>query len=121
MIVAPCSMKTLAEIASGLSSGLISRAADVVLKERRRLAARTRDAIHAHAFAQHGHRHGDGRDRRAARAGVLCAPASLDQMIDHTLGRVLDLFDLDSRTVHRWKENASQPNPQPNRLNGDAS
>ena len=37
------------------------------------------------------------------------------------VGRVLDLFDLDSRTVHRWKENASQPNPQPNRLNGDAS
>ncbi|OXH90628.1 aromatic acid decarboxylase, partial [Burkholderia multivorans] len=44
-------------------------------------------------------------------------PASLDQMIDHTLGRVLDLFDIDSRTVHRWKDNDSQPH----RLNGDAS
>ncbi|OXI84970.1 aromatic acid decarboxylase [Burkholderia sp. AU31652] len=122
MIVAPCSMKTLAEIASGLSSGLISRAADVVLKERRRLVLLARETPYTLTHLRNM--------ATVTEMGAIVAPpvpafyarpASLDQMIDHTLGRVLDLFDLDSRTVHRWKENASQPNPQPNRLNGDAS
>ena len=121
MIVAPCSMKTLAEI-SGLSSGLIARAADVVLKERRRLVLLARETPYTLTHLRNM--------ATVTEMGAIVAPpvpafyarpASLDQMIDHTLGRVLDLFDLDSRTVHRWKENASQPNPQPNRLNGDAS
>ena len=122
MIVAPCSMKTLAEIASGLSSGLISRAADVVLKERRRLVLLARETPYTLTHLRNM--------AAVTEMGAIVAPpvpafyarpASLDQMIDHTLGRVLDLFDLDSRTVHRWKETASQPNRQPNRLNGDAS
>ncbi|KVC20908.1 UbiX family flavin prenyltransferase [Burkholderia pseudomultivorans] len=118
MIVAPCSMKTLAEIATGMSSGLISRAADVVLKERRRLVLLARETPYTLTHLRNM--------TTVTEMGAIVAPpvpafyarpASLDQMIDHTLGRVLDLFDLDSRTVHRWKEHASQPNL----LNGDAS
>ncbi|KWI47641.1 aromatic acid decarboxylase [Burkholderia pseudomultivorans] len=118
MIVAPCSMKTLAEIATGMSSGLIPRAADVVLKERRRLVLLARETPYTLTHLRNM--------TTVTEMGAIVAPpvpafyarpASLDQMIDHTLGRVLDLFDLDSRTVHRWKEHTSQPNL----LNGDAS
>ncbi len=103
MVVAPCSMKTLAEIASGVSSTLISRAADVVLKERRRLVLLTRETpLHA----------GHLKNMLAVtEMGAIVAPPvpafyskpkTLDDMVDHTLGRVLDLFDLDAGVVRRW-------------------
>ena len=103
MVVAPCSMKTLADIASANSATLIARAADVVLKERRRLVLLTRETpLHA----------GHLRNMLAAtEMGAIVAPpvpafyakpATLDDMIGHTLGRVLDLFDLDAGGVRRW-------------------
>lgn len=110
MIVAPCSMKTLAEIASGVSSGLLARAADVTLKERRPLVLMAREtpltATHLKnmlAVTEMG--------------GIIAPPvpafysrpATLDQMVDHTLGRVLDLFGLDAGTVQRWGEPQSNP------------
>ncbi len=105
MIVAPCSMKSLAEIATGLSSGLIARAADVTLKERRRLVLLARETPYTLTHLRNM--------AAVTEMGAIVAPpvpafyaqpATLDDMIAHTLGRVLDLFDLDSRTVHRWKE-----------------
>jgi 4-hydroxy-3-polyprenylbenzoate decarboxylase len=103
MIVAPCSVKTLSEIATGVTSTLISRAADVTLKERRRLVLMLRETPlhlgHIRAMAA------------ATEAGaIICPPVpafyarpqSLDEMVDHTLGRVLDLFDIDAGLAHRW-------------------
>jgi 4-hydroxy-3-polyprenylbenzoate decarboxylase len=103
MIVAPCSIKTLSEIATGCTSSLISRAADVMLKERRRLVLMVRETpLHA----------GHIRSLAAVtEAGAIvyppvpafyAKPATLEEMVDHTLGRVLDLFDLDAPTVRRW-------------------
>lgn len=105
MIVAPCSMKTLAEIASGMSSSLISRAADVTLKERRPLVLLARETPYTLAHLRNM--------IAVTEMGAIVAPpvpafyarpASLDQMIDHTLGRVLDLFGLEAGTVKRWRE-----------------
>lgn len=103
MIVAPCSIKTMAEIASGATSNLVSRAADVCLKERRRLVLMLRETpLHL----------GHIRSMAAVtEAGAIvyppvpafyARPQSIDDMIDHTLGRVLDLFEIDLGTVRRW-------------------
>jgi 4-hydroxy-3-polyprenylbenzoate decarboxylase len=108
MIVAPCSIKTLSEVATGCTSSLLARAADVVLKERRRLVLMVRETpLHA----------GHIRNLAAVtEAGAIvyppvpafyAKPATLEEMVDHTLGRVLDLFDIDSRTVRRWGGHAS--------------
>lgn len=103
MIVAPCSMKTLAEIATGMSSGLIARAADVTLKERRPLVLLARETPYTLAHLRNM--------TAVTEMGAIVAPpvpafyarpASLDQMIDHTLGRVLDLFGFDAGVVRRW-------------------
>nr|WP_092615099.1 UbiX family flavin prenyltransferase [Roseospirillum parvum] len=103
MIVAPCSMRTLAEIAAGLAGNLITRAADVTLKERRRLVLMARETPlhlgHIRAMAT------------VTELGAIVAPpvpafysrpASLEEMVDHSVGRVLDLFGLDSGRVRRW-------------------
>lgn len=103
MIVAPCSMKTLAEIATGVSSSLISRAADVTLKERRPLVLLARETPYTLAHLRNM--------TAVTEMGAIVAPpvpafyarpASLDQMIDHTIGRVLDLFGLEAGVVRRW-------------------
>ncbi|OYV24453.1 MAG: aromatic acid decarboxylase [Rhodospirillales bacterium 20-58-10] len=103
MIVAPCSMRSLAEIATGVTSNLLTRAADVVLKERRRLVLMVRETpLHI------GHLRSMV---AAAEIGAIIAPpvpafyakpASLEAMIDQTLGRILDLFDLETGAVARW-------------------
>jgi len=103
MIVAPCSMRSLGEIANGITSNLLTRAADVVLKERRRLVLLAREtplhAIHLRNMT------------KLAEMGAVIAPPvpafynqprTLDDVIDHTVGRVLDLFDLDTGKVKRW-------------------
>jgi len=105
MIIAPCSMKTLAEIANGTSSSLLSRAADVTLKERRPLVLMARETPYTLTHLRNM--------IAVTEMGAIVAPpvpafyarpASLDQMIDHTLGRVLDLFGLEAGTVTRWGE-----------------
>ena len=103
MVVAPCSIKTLSEIATGVTGSLLSRAADVMLKERKRLVLMVRETpLHL----------GHLRSMCAVtEAGAIvyppvpafyARPESIDAMIDHTVGRVLDLFGLDSKTVRRW-------------------
>ena len=103
MVIAPCSMRSLSEIATGVTSSLVTRAADVVLKERRRLVLMVREApLHlGHLRAM----------TAAAEIGAIiyppvpafyARPESLEQMVDHTLGRVLDLFDISTGAVSRW-------------------
>jgi 4-hydroxy-3-polyprenylbenzoate decarboxylase len=104
MIIVPCSVRTMGEIATGVTSSLMSRAADVVLKERRRLVLAFRETPlhsgHLRTMAQLS-------DMGAIIAPVVPAfytrPQSLDDIIDHTVGRLLDLFDLDVGVVKRWK------------------
>jgi 4-hydroxy-3-polyprenylbenzoate decarboxylase len=103
MIIAPCSMRTLADIACGTTSTLISRAADVVLKERRRLVIMARESplnlVHIDNM------------RKITEMGGIIAPAtpafysqptSIDDLINHSVGRILDLFDIDLGIVTRW-------------------
>jgi flavin prenyltransferase len=103
MIVAPCSMRSLSEIASGVTSSLLTRAADVVLKERRRLVLMVRETpLHlGHLRAMCA----------ATEMGAVvyppvpafyARPQTIEDLIDHTLGRVLDLFDIEPGVVKRW-------------------
>ena len=110
MVIAPCSVKTMSEIATGNTANLMSRAADVVLKERRRLVLMLREApLHI------------GHIRNMAtvtEAGAIiyppvpafyALPKSIDEMVDHTLARVLDLFDIDTGKVRRWTGERERP------------
>ena len=103
MIIAPCSMRTLAAIATGVTDNLVARAADVVLKERRRLVLLARETpltlVHLRNMVT-----------VTEMGGVVFPPVpafyakldSLEAMIDQTVGRLLDLFDIDSPLVRRW-------------------
>jgi flavin prenyltransferase len=105
MVVAPCTIRSLSEIASGVTSSLLSRAADVVLKERRRLVLMLRETpLHA------GHIQSM---LRATEMGAIIAPPvpafytrpqTLDDIVNQTVGRVLDLFEIDSGLPQRWGE-----------------
>ena len=105
MIVAPCSVKSLSEIATGVTDNLLSRAADVMLKERRRLVLMVRETpLHA------GHLKNMLAVTEAG--AIICPPVPafytrptvLQDIVEHSVGRVLDLFDLDAGVVRRWGE-----------------
>jgi 4-hydroxy-3-polyprenylbenzoate decarboxylase len=109
MVVAPCSVRSLAEIATGVTSSLLTRAADVTLKERRRLVLMVRETpLHA----------GHLRNMLAlSEMGAIVAPPvpafyarpdSIADMVDHSLGRVLDLFGIEAGTVRRWGESRGE-------------
>jgi 4-hydroxy-3-polyprenylbenzoate decarboxylase len=103
MIVAPCSMKTLASIAHGLADNLIARAADVTLKERRRLVLMVRETPFNLAHLRN-------MTAVTEMGGVIFPPlpafynhpASIEQMVDQTVARVLDLFDLGAPLAQAW-------------------
>jgi flavin prenyltransferase len=115
MVVAPCSIRSMAEIATGVTTTLLSRAADVVLKERRRLVLMVRETpLHT----------GHLRNLTAlSEMGAVIAPPvpafyakpqTIAEMIDQSLGRVLDLFGLDSEVVKRWGEpSGAEDRPDP--------
>ncbi|SIS39547.1 UbiX family flavin prenyltransferase [Insolitispirillum peregrinum] len=105
MIVAPCSVRCLSEIATGVGANLLTRSADVCLKERRRLVLMVRETPlhlghirHMAAVTEMG--------------GIIAPPVpafytrpqSIDDIVNHAVGRVLDLFDLDSEMIARWGE-----------------
>ena len=107
MIVAPCSIKTLSEVATGCTSSLLSRAADVMLKERRRLVLMVRETpLHAGHIRSLAAVTDAGAIVYPPVPAFYARPETLEQMVDHTLGRVLDLFDIESRSVRRWSGTA---------------
>ena len=103
MVVAPCSIRSLSEIAYGTTSGLLTRAADVVLKERRRLVLLVRETPlhtgHLRAMLQASE---NGAILMPPVPALYARPKTLDDMINHTVGRCLDLFDIDTGLIHRW-------------------
>jgi 4-hydroxy-3-polyprenylbenzoate decarboxylase len=104
MVIAPCSIRTMSEIASGVTASLLSRAADVVLKEKRRLVLALRETpLHV------GHLRSM---TTLAEIGAVVAPIvpalynrpkTVDDIINHTCGRLLDLFGIDTGMVKRWE------------------
>lgn len=109
MIIAPCSMRSLAEIATGATSSLVTRAADVVLKERRRLVLLARETpLHLGHLKSMAAVTEMGAIVYPPVPAFYAKPVSIEQMVDQTVGRVLDLFDIDADTVHRW-EGLSSP------------
>ncbi|KAJ2978567.1 hypothetical protein NQ176_g3745 [Zarea fungicola] len=104
MLIAPCSVKTLAAINAGICDDLITRAADVCLKERRRLVLSVRETplsdIHLRNMSE------------ISRAGAIIAPpvvgfytrpTSVDDVLRQMVGRLLDLFDVDTKDFERWE------------------
>ena len=105
MLIAPCSVRTMSEIASGVTSSLLTRAADVILKERRRLVLMVRETPfhlgHIRTMAQ------------LTEMGAIIAPPlpafyaqpqTIDDLVDQSVGRVLDLFGVDTPLAKRWGE-----------------
>ncbi|MBB5158855.1 UbiX family flavin prenyltransferase [Saccharopolyspora phatthalungensis] len=111
MIVAPCSVKSMSEIASGTTGSLLARAADVVLKERRKLVLMVRETpLHRNHLRTMTELSELGAVIAPPVPAFYAKPKTLDELVDHTVGRVLDQFDIDVGTVHRWRD--SQP-PSP--------
>jgi flavin prenyltransferase len=109
MLIAPCSVRTLGEVATGVTTTLLTRAADIVLKERRRLVMMVREApLHA----------GHLRNMLAAtEMGAIIHPPvpafytkpwTIADLVDHALGRALDCFGLDMPNMPRWGEEAPE-------------
>jgi 4-hydroxy-3-polyprenylbenzoate decarboxylase len=104
MIIAPCSMKTLGSVAHGLSDNLISRAADVMLKERRRLVLMVRETPFNLAHLRN-------MTAVTEMGGIIYPPLpalyqkpqSIEEMVDHTAGRVLDLFSIEQTLAPQWQ------------------
>lgn len=109
MLIAPCSVKTMSEIATGVTSTLLTRAADVVLKEKRKLVVMARETPfhlgHLRTMTQ------------LAEMGAVIAPPlpafyaepqTLDDVVKQSVGRVLDLFDIDTPLVKRWGEDVGK-------------
>jgi flavin prenyltransferase len=110
MVIVPCSVRSMSEIAAGTTGSLLSRAADVVLKERRRLVLAFRETpIHA------GHLR---TMTQLTEMGAIIAPIvpafynrpkTLDDVINHTVGRLLDLFGIETKLVKRWQGAPEEP------------
>jgi 4-hydroxy-3-polyprenylbenzoate decarboxylase len=103
MVIAPCSIRTLSEVAWGTTGNLLTRAADVVLKERRRLVLLLREtplhAGHIQSMLQATH---SGAIIMPPVPAFYARPQTIDDIVNHSVGRVLDLFDIDTTLVERW-------------------
>jgi 4-hydroxy-3-polyprenylbenzoate decarboxylase len=113
MVIAPCSMKTLASVAHGMCDNLITRAADVMLKERRRLVLMVRETPFNLAHLRN-------MTAVTEMGGIIFPPLpalyqrpdSISAMIDHTVGRVLDLFSIEQSLSPEWGGMKSERSPQ---------
>ena len=104
MLIAPCSIRTMSEIASGVTSTLLTRAADVVLKERRRLVLMVRETpLHTGHLRTMTQLSEMGAVIAPPVPAFYARPESLDAMVTQGVGRVLDLFDLPVSQVVRWQ------------------
>jgi 4-hydroxy-3-polyprenylbenzoate decarboxylase len=105
MLIAPCSIRSLSEIASGVTSSLVTRAADVVLKERRRLVLMVRETPfhlgHLRSMTQVTEM---GAVVMPPVPAFYTNPATIDDIVNHSIGRALDLFGLNSGLTPRWGE-----------------
>lgn len=109
MLVAPCSMRSLAAIAHGYNDNLLTRAADVVLKERRRLVLMVRESPLNLA-------HLDNMKRVTEMGGIIFPPVpafyqqpqSVDDIVTHSVGRALEMFDIDVPELPHWGEGESK-------------
>jgi 4-hydroxy-3-polyprenylbenzoate decarboxylase len=121
MVIAPCSIKTMSEIATGVTSSLLTRAADVTLKERRRLVLMLRETpLHT----------GHLRNLTAlSEMGAIIAPPvpafyarprTIEEMVDHSVGRVCDLFGLETGAVKRWQGPPLSPRSRKARGRGES-
>ena len=103
MVVAPCSVRTLSEVAWGTTSNLLTRAADVVLKERRRLVLMLRETpLHEGHLKSMLQVTQSGAIVMPPVPAFYAKPKTIAEMVDHSVGRCLDLFDIDSTLVSRW-------------------
>jgi len=105
MLIAPCSVRTMSEIATGVTSSLLTRAADVVLKERRRLVLMVRETPYHLGHIR-------TMEKLTEMGAIICPPLpafytnpkSMEDLIDQSVGRSLDLFGLDWQETRRWGE-----------------
>jgi 4-hydroxy-3-polyprenylbenzoate decarboxylase len=105
MVVAPCSIRTMSEIATGVTSSLLTRAADVTLKERRTLVLMVRESpLHTGHLRTMTQLSEMGAIIAPPVPAFYSAPATIDDLVDHSVGRILDLFGLDTGTLKRWRE-----------------
>jgi len=103
MLIAPCSVKTLSEIASGVTSTLMSRAADVILKERRRLVLMLRETpLHLGHLRTMTAVTEMGAIVMPPVPALYARPSGIDEMVSHSVGRALDLFGIETGAVKRW-------------------
>lgn len=104
MLIVPCSVKTMSEINCGVTSSLLTRAADVVLKERRKLVLMVRETpFHLGHLKTMTSLTEMGAIIAPPVPAFYMKPDSIDEMIEQTLGRLLDLFDIEIPTIKRWK------------------
>ena len=114
MLIAPCSIRTLSEIATGVTSGLISRAADVVLKERRRLVLMVRETpLHLGHLRTMAAVTEMGAIVMPPVPAFYTRPQTVDDIVDHSVGRALDLFDIEAGAVRRWGGLDREPPERP--------
>ncbi len=105
MIIAPCSIRSMSEIATGVTSTLLTRAADVVLKERRRLVLMVRETpLHTGHLRTMLSLSEMGAIIAPPVPAFYAEPRNVDDMVDQTVGRVLDLFGIEAGLVRRWRE-----------------
>ena len=108
MVIAPCSIRSMSEIAAGVTASLLTRSADVVLKERRRLVLMVRETpLHTGHLRTMTALSEMGAIIAPPLPALYAKPETIDDVIDHSVGRVLDLFELDTGRVRRWGEPAA--------------
>ena len=109
MVIAPCSVRTMSEISSGVTSSLLTRSADVILKERRKLVLMVRETpLHTGHLRTMVNLSELGAIIAPPVPAFYAKPNNLDEMVDYSLGRILDLFDIEIQGMNRWDENSKK-------------